>query len=67
MLLENRVAIVSGIGPGMGRDIALLLARHGANLALGARSPSRRTSRSSKTARAWWGRPKRSWAASTCS
>jgi len=39
MLLENRVAIVSGVGPGMGRDIALLFARHGANLALGARSP----------------------------
>jgi NAD(P)-dependent dehydrogenase (short-subunit alcohol dehydrogenase family) len=38
MLLENKVAIVSGIGPGMGRDIALSFAREGANLALGARS-----------------------------
>jgi NAD(P)-dependent dehydrogenase (short-subunit alcohol dehydrogenase family) len=38
MLLENRTAIVSGIGPGMGRDIALLFARHGADLALAARS-----------------------------
>ena len=38
MLLENRTAIVSGIGPGMGRDIALALAREGANLVLAART-----------------------------
>jgi NAD(P)-dependent dehydrogenase (short-subunit alcohol dehydrogenase family) len=38
MLLENKVAIVSGVGPGMGRDIALSFAREGANLALGARN-----------------------------
>ncbi len=37
MLLEGKVAIVSGIGPGMGRDIALLLAQHGADVVLGAR------------------------------
>jgi NAD(P)-dependent dehydrogenase (short-subunit alcohol dehydrogenase family) len=37
MLLEGKVAIVSGIGPGMGRDIALALAREGADIALGAR------------------------------
>ncbi len=37
MLLEGKVAIVSGIGPGMGRDIALLFAQHGADLVLGAR------------------------------
>jgi NAD(P)-dependent dehydrogenase (short-subunit alcohol dehydrogenase family) len=30
MLLEGRTAIVSGIGPGMGRDISLRLAREGA-------------------------------------
>jgi NAD(P)-dependent dehydrogenase (short-subunit alcohol dehydrogenase family) len=37
-LLENKVALVSGVGPGMGRDIAILLAENGADLALGART-----------------------------
>jgi NAD(P)-dependent dehydrogenase (short-subunit alcohol dehydrogenase family) len=36
-MLEGRVALVSGIGPGMGRDVSLLLARHGADVVLGAR------------------------------
>lgn len=37
-LLEDKVAIVSGIGPGMGRDIAVLFAEHGADVVLGART-----------------------------
>ena len=37
-LVEGKVALVSGIGPGMGRDITLLLAEHGADVALGART-----------------------------
>ena len=41
MLLENGVAIVSGVGPGLGRDVSLALAQEGADLAIGARTPSR--------------------------
>jgi NAD(P)-dependent dehydrogenase (short-subunit alcohol dehydrogenase family) len=37
MLLEGKVAIVAGIGPGLGREVALLFARHGADLVVGAR------------------------------
>lgn len=37
-LLDGRVAIVSGIGPGMGRDVSLALAREGADVALAART-----------------------------
>lgn len=36
MLLPHKVAIVSGVGPGIGRAIALALAREGADIALGA-------------------------------
>lgn len=41
LLLEGKVAIVSGLGPGMGRDISLALAAHGADIAMGARRPKR--------------------------
>jgi NAD(P)-dependent dehydrogenase (short-subunit alcohol dehydrogenase family) len=34
MLLKNKTAIISGIGPGMGRDISLAFAREGADLVL---------------------------------
>jgi NAD(P)-dependent dehydrogenase (short-subunit alcohol dehydrogenase family) len=37
MLIRDKVAVVTGIGPGMGKEIALLLARNGAKLAIGAR------------------------------
>jgi NAD(P)-dependent dehydrogenase (short-subunit alcohol dehydrogenase family) len=37
VLLEGRVAIVSGVGPGMGRDISLTLAGEGADVVLAAR------------------------------
>lgn len=37
-LLSGRVALVSGAGPGLGRVAAIELARHGADISLGARS-----------------------------
>jgi NAD(P)-dependent dehydrogenase (short-subunit alcohol dehydrogenase family) len=36
-LLEGRSVIVSGIGAGFGRDLAIAMARHGANVTMGAR------------------------------
>lgn len=41
MFAEGKVAIVTGIGPGMGRSIALGLARHGVDLAMAARRVER--------------------------
>jgi NAD(P)-dependent dehydrogenase (short-subunit alcohol dehydrogenase family) len=40
MLLEGKVCIVSGIGPGLGRQLALACAREGADVVLGARTLS---------------------------
>lgn len=41
MLLEDKVAIITGIGPAMGRSIALAYAREGARLVLAARREAR--------------------------
>jgi len=41
MMLEGKVAVVSGLGPGMGRDISLALAREGADIVMAARRDKR--------------------------
>ena len=40
MLLKDKACIVSGVGPGLGREIALAFAREGADVAIGARTES---------------------------
>ena len=40
-LLEEKVAIVSGVGPGLGRDLALVFARAGADIVLAGRTKPR--------------------------
>jgi NAD(P)-dependent dehydrogenase (short-subunit alcohol dehydrogenase family) len=41
MLLEGKSVVVTGVGPGIGRETALALAREGADIALGARTEER--------------------------
>src|SRR5436190_16716318 len=40
LLLENKVAVITGIGPGLGRELAVQFAREGAAVAIGARTES---------------------------
>jgi NAD(P)-dependent dehydrogenase (short-subunit alcohol dehydrogenase family) len=38
MMLEGKVAVITGAGPGLGRTLAVLMAKEGADIALAARS-----------------------------
>ncbi|MDQ6852629.1 MAG: short-chain dehydrogenase, partial [Actinomycetota bacterium] len=38
MILDGKTVVVSGVGPGLGREIAAAAARDGANVAIGART-----------------------------
>ncbi len=41
MILEKKTLVVSGVGPGLGREIAAIALRDGANVVIGARTESR--------------------------
>ncbi len=41
MMLEGKVAIISGIGPGLGQELAYVFAREGADVVLAARTESK--------------------------
>jgi NAD(P)-dependent dehydrogenase (short-subunit alcohol dehydrogenase family) len=43
MLLQDKVVVVSGVGPGLGRSIAVRSAHAGADVVLASRTESRRT------------------------
>jgi NAD(P)-dependent dehydrogenase (short-subunit alcohol dehydrogenase family) len=43
MLLENKVVVISGVGPGLGRGLALQCARAGADVVLASRTAARLT------------------------
>jgi NAD(P)-dependent dehydrogenase (short-subunit alcohol dehydrogenase family) len=38
VLVDGKVAVIAGVGPGLGRDTALAMARHGADVVLSART-----------------------------
>jgi len=37
MILENKTVVISGVGPGLGREVARLALRDGARVVIGAR------------------------------
>jgi NAD(P)-dependent dehydrogenase (short-subunit alcohol dehydrogenase family) len=41
MILKDKIVVISGIGPGLGRELALCAAREGAHLAIAARTAAR--------------------------
>ena len=53
MLLDGKVAIISGIGPGLGQELAYVFAREGADVVLAARTESKLQEVADEIARQW--------------
>lgn len=56
MILENKVSIISGIGPGLGQELAYAFAREGSDVVLAARTESKLQQVAEEIARLWPGR-----------
>jgi len=56
MLLENKVSIISGIGPGLGQELAYVFAREGSDVVLAARTESKLQEVAGVIAEKWPGR-----------
>jgi NAD(P)-dependent dehydrogenase (short-subunit alcohol dehydrogenase family) len=53
MLLEGKVSIISGIGPGLGQELAYVFAREGSDVVLAARTESKLQEVADEIARQW--------------
>lgn len=53
MLLEGKVSIISGIGPGLGQELAYVFAREGSDVVLAARTESKLQQVADEIARQW--------------
>ena len=53
MILENKVSIISGIGPGLGQELAYVFAREGSDVVLAARTESKLQEVADEIARQW--------------
>lgn len=53
MILENKVSIISGIGPGLGQELAYAFAREGSDVVLVARTESKLEEVAAEIAKQW--------------
>ena len=53
MLLEGKVSIISGIGPGLGQELAYVFAREGSDVVLAARTESKLQEVAGRIAEQW--------------